>query len=82
MELCYESCWTSRASKSITHAMQAVLIAGLAAVELLKAEQGVQELARATACAGLEAGELTALVFASALEIGRASCRERVCCKV
>ena len=52
----------------VTHALQAVLIAGLAAVELLKAEQGLMELARVTACCGLEAGELTALVYAGALD--------------
>lgn len=49
-------------------ASQAVLIAGLAALELLKAEQGVEELTRASACGGLEAGELTALVYAGALD--------------
>ena len=37
-------------------------------MELLNAEQGVDSLACATACAGLGVGELTALVFAGALD--------------
>ena len=34
----------------------------------MNAEQGVDSLACATACAGLGVGELTALVFAGALD--------------
>ena len=48
--------------------MQAVVIAGLAAVELLRAEQGAEELACVSACAGLDAGEVTALVYAGVLD--------------
>ena len=36
-------------------------------MELLYSEQGVSSLSRATACAGFDVGELTALVFAGAL---------------
>ena len=54
--------------KPLVHGSQAILIAGLAAVELLRAEHGIEQLARASACAGFDAGELTALVYAGALD--------------
>ncbi|KAK9812815.1 hypothetical protein WJX72_004228 [[Myrmecia] bisecta] len=48
-------------------AQPAVFVAGLAAIEKLKAEGGGSAILQASACAGLSSGEYTALVFAGAL---------------
>jgi [acyl-carrier-protein] S-malonyltransferase len=47
--------------------LQAVFIAGLAAVERLRSEHSLAALAEATACAGLDVGEFAAMVFAGVM---------------